>query len=212
MSRLTWGAIDERFYETGVDCGVLYVGTDAGVAWNGLVSVSESTSGGEAKPAYIDGYKFRNTASSEEFEATIEAYSAPKEFRVCDGTMSIQNGLFATQQPRRTFSFSYRTRIGNAVDGADHAYKIHLVYNALAAPAERSNKTIGDSAEAATLSWSLTTLPPQITGYKPTAHFVIDSREVPSALMASIEDILYGTDAASARIPSATELIALFQA
>ena len=211
MSRLTWGALTERFFETGVDRGVLYVGVSAGVPWNGLVSVSESPTGGEPKPAYIDGHKFRNIASSEEFEATLEAFTAPKEFAPCDGSVSIQNGLIATQQPRRAFGLSYRTKVGNAVDGVDHAYKIHLVYNSLAAPAQRINTTLSDSQGLNALSWSLTTLPPSLTGYKPTAHWIIDSRTTPRGLLLAIENMLYGTSAAAARMPLVSELVTLFK-
>jgi hypothetical protein len=211
MTRLIWGDASERFFETGVDRGVLYVDAANGVAWNGLVSVSEKASGGDPKPAYLDGQKFRNLATREEFEATIEAFSAPKDFDVCDGNVSIQNGLIATQQKRRAFSFAYRTKVGNAVDGQDHAYKIHLVYNALAAPADRTNSTLNDSAEAATRSWEITTLPPSLTGLKPTAHYIIDSRYTPRFLLSTIEDILYGSDAAAPRLPLPSELTALFQ-
>lgn len=211
MARLNWGATAERFYETGIDRGVLYTGNGIGVPWNGLTSVSESPTGGEAKPAYIDGYKFRNVASSEEYEATIEAFSAPKEFGPCDGSRSIHNGLIATQQPRQAFNFSYRTLVGNPIEGTDYGYKIHLVYNALAGPAQRSNGTVSDSIEASKLSWSVTTLPPSLTGMKPTAHFIIDTRETPRGLLAAIEDILYGTDVNSARMPLVSELVAMFQ-
>lgn len=211
MARLNWGATAERFYETGIDRGVLYTGNGIGVPWNGLTSVSESPTGGEAKPAYIDGYKFRNVASSEEYEATIEAFSSPKEFGPCDGSRSIHNGLIATQQPRQAFNFSYRTLVGNPIEGTDYGYKIHLVYNALAGPAQRSNGTVSDSIEASKLSWSVTTLPPSLTGMKPTAHFIIDTRETPRGLLAAIEDILYGTDVNSARMPMVSELVAMFQ-
>lgn len=211
MARLNWGVVAERFFETGVDRGVLYTGDGIGVPWNGLTSVSEAPTGGDPKPAYIDGRKFRNIASSEEFEATIEAFAAPKEFGPCDGSRSIQNGLIATQQPRQAFSFSYRTLIGNPVEGTELGYKIHLVYNALAGPASRSNGTIGDSTEASKLSWTVTTLPPSLTGYKPTAHFVIDSTQTPLGLLTAIEEILYGNDVNSARMPLVSELVAMFQ-
>lgn len=211
MSRIIWGAPAERFYETGVDRGVLYVADNPGVAWNGLTSVSESPTGGEPKPAYLDGVKFRNIASSEEFEATIEAFSAPPEFASCEGRTSIQNGLTAMQQPRRAFSFAYRTMIGSATTDGPTEYKIHLVYNALSSPAQRSHNTQSSSAEAQTMSWGITTLPPSLTGYKPTAHFVIDSRHTPKGLLAHIEDILYGTSILTPRIPPVSELVTLFQ-
>ena len=210
MSRLTWGAIGERFYEMGVDHGVLYLANQIGVAWTGLTSVEEAPSGGEPKPYYIDGIKFLNIAAAEEFEATLNALFSPPEFAVCDGISAVQNGLFATQQPRVSFGLSYRTRLGNDVDGADHAYKIHLVYNALAAPSDRPNKTLGDSVDPTIFSWGITTLPPSVTGLKPTAHFVIDSRSTDPIKLSNVEDILYGSDVVSASLPTPDELIAIF--
>ena len=212
MSRLTWRNMGERFYEIGVDRGVLYVDLNPGVAWTGLVSVSESPSGGDPKPFYIDGVKYLNLASVEEFEATIVAYYSPPEFAPCDGITSIQNGLFVTQQPRKSFGLSYRSKIGNDLEGSDHAYKIHLVYNALAAPTNRSNTTIGNSNNLDAFSWSITTLAPDITGYKRTAHLVIDSRTTEPSILSTVEDILYGSESTSARLPDPDELIAIFSA
>ena len=210
MTRMTWSDPGTRFFETGVDRGVLYVNNVA-VVWNGLVSISESPTGGEAKAYYQDGVKYLNVATSEEFAATLDAFSSPKEFAPCDGTGSIAKGLFATQQPRRAFSLSYRTLVGNDLEAQNHGYKIHLVYNALAAPASRTYSTTSDTTEPSTLSWSLTTLPPSLTGLKPTAHFVIDSRETPRMLLAAIEDMLYGTDGTDPRMPLVSELIELFE-
>lgn len=209
MARLTWGSPEERFYENGVDRGVLYVQPEEGVVWNGLVSVSENPVGGEPRPAYLDGVKIRNIASMEEFEASIEAFSAPKEFRPCDGVSSIQNGLLLTQQPRKKFNFSYRTMIGSAAAGNKN-YKIHLVYNALAAPAGKNNQTLSDEAEASAISWSVSTRPPIVSGHRPTAHLVIDTRDVPAVLLQSVEDILYGNEVDNARLPSVSELITMF--
>ena len=209
MPRLTWGQVGERYFETGVDQGVLYVGASAGVPWNGLKSVSESPAGGNPRPYYIDGVKYLNLATAEEFAATIEAFSSPPEFGVCDGIASIQNGLFVTQQPRKSFGLCYRTRVGNDADGDDHGYKLLIVYNALAAPTSRTNNTIADSAEPTALSWSISTLPPGITGYKRTAHLIFDSRYTPSSLLAALEDILYGSDTDMARQPDAQYMVDL---
>lgn len=210
MTRIAWNTRGERFFETGSDRGVLYLPGQSGVAWNGLKKVSESPDGGTPTPYYVDGYKYINVASAEEFKATLSAYSSPQEFAVCDGTLSIHNGLFATQQPRKPFNLSYRTLIGNDISGADHGYKIHLVYNALAAPATRENATLTNSPTALDLSWSITTTPPKITGLRPTAHFVVDSRLTPPNLLAALEDILYGTMDTEARIPEVSEIIDLF--
>lgn len=211
MTRLTWEAVGERYYEIGVDHGVLYV-DGLGFAWPGLVSVTESPVGGDVKSSYIDGYKYLNIATSEEFEATIEAYSSPLAFAQCDGIGTMYTGLLVTNQPRKKFGFCYRNSVGNDVDGRDHAYKIHLVYNALAAPSERRNSTVNDAVEAPVQSWKVTTLAPRIYGMRPTAHFVIDSRTTPSATLDILEDLLYGTDTTPPRMPGAPELMEIFGA
>lgn len=210
MARLVWGARSERFFESGIDRGVLYPQGGFGVAWPGLISITESPTGGTPRPYYLDGIKYLNLASAEEFQATIVAYSAPAEFGPSDGIATIHNGLFATQQPRKPFGLSYRTRIGNDVQGTDHAYKIHIIYNALAAPSQRVNTTIGDSSEPTQLSWNITTLPPSVVGYKRTAHFIVDSRYASPLDLAVLEDFLYGTEGDSPTLPTPDELIAIF--
>lgn len=210
MTRLVWDTVGERVFEAGVDHGVLYVDGSDGVAWNGLTSVSESSSGAELAEYYIDGIKYHQVLASEEFVASIEAFTYPEEFEVCDGTRPVGNGLFATQQPRKSFGMAYRTKVGNDVEGLEYGYKIHLVYNALAAPSSRQRSSLSDSVEPMSFSWSITTKPPTYVGFKPTAHLVIDSRETPHDLMADITDILYGNDNAPARLPSADELISIF--
>lgn len=210
MTRLAWGAHGERYFEAGTDRGVLYLPGQAGVPWNGLRSVSESPDGGSPTPYYLDGYKYLNVASAEEFKATLTALSAPKEFGVCDGTVGIHNGLFATQQPRKPFNLSYRTMVGNDTQGTEHGYKIHLVYNALASPSSKENKTLGGATTPMDLSWVITTTPPLATGMKPTAHLVIDSRFTPPLLLQTIENSLYGSINNEAYMPSMAEIISQF--
>lgn len=211
MSRLIWGAVGERTYELGVDRGVLYIGSAVAVPWNGLISVSEAPVGGETKSYYIDGVKYLERQTSEEFEADIEAYTYPDEFGQCDGTAALGNGLFATQRRRKPFNMSYRSRIGNDVDGPDHGYKIHLVYNALAGPSPRKHNTMSDNLEPFNFTWHISTKPPLLDGHKPTAHFVIDSRYTPRELLSKVEDILYGSEEAEPRLPSVHELLFLFE-
>lgn len=210
MPRLTWDAYGTRFFESGVDRGVLYTTDDPGVSWSGLVSVAESPSGGESRAFYQEGIKYLNIAAAEEYEATINALSAPREFDPCDGTVHIQNGLYVTQQRRQPFSFSYRTMIGNDADGADHAYKIHLVYNALAAPSQATRNSRGSTADPSVFSWSVTTLPPPITGYRRTSHLVIDSRYADPTILSDFEDVIYGTEADFPSLPLPNDVIELF--
>lgn len=210
MTRLNWNSVGEKFFEVGIDKAALYVGDDPGVPWNGLISVSESPSGGAPVPYYLDGFKYLHISSAEEFEADITAYSAPMSFAQCDGTQAIANGLFVTQQPRKQFGFAYRTLVGNDTEGLDHGYKIHIVYNALAGPAQRQNKSLGASVEPSTFSWHISTMPPIISGFKPSAHLIVDSRYTAPSLMSDIEDILYGSDSSTPRLPTPVEIKAMY--
>lgn len=222
MSKLTWDAAGERFYETGVEQGVLFVYDNnaygAGVAWNGLTSVSENPSGAETTTLWADNIKYLNMISAEDYAATIEAYTRPDEFAECDGTASITDGVYVTQQPRKTFGFSYVTKIGNDTEGTNKGYKIHLVYGCTAAPSSKDYNTINDSPEAMTLSWEVSTTPIVVPGYKPTAHIIIDSTKVDSTKLGTFKDILYGTDGTggsegtTSRLPLPTEVISHFKA
>ena len=202
MSKLVWDQTGERYYETGVKQGVLYPqatgGTyPKGVAWNGLTAVTESPSGAEATALYADDIKYLNLMSAEEFGATIEAYTYPDEFAQCDGSATLATGVSIGQQSRKAFGLCYRTTLGNDVDGNDFGYKLHIIYNALAAPSEKAYATINDSPEAITFSWEVTTTPVNVTGFKPTASITIDSTKVDKLKLASLEEILYGKDAPS---------------
>ncbi len=209
MTELSWGTPGERFYESGVDRGVLFVDS-VGVAWNGLVSVKENPSGGDPTPYYIDGYKFSQIALSEDFQATLEAFSSPREFRACDGSKELMSGLTVTQQRRKQFGLSYRTRIGNDVEATDFGYKIHILYNAMTGPSSRDNNTIAASPSPITLSWDISTQPPQLSGSRPTSHFVIDSTRTDPEVLTSLTDILYGSDSTDSRLPTPSELVGLF--
>lgn len=213
MSKIVWDKAGEHFYETGVDHGVLYptkAGVyQSGVAWNGLTSVSESPSGAESTAQYADNIKYLNLISAEEFGATIEAFTYPDEFSVCDGSAEPVKGVMIGQQVRRPFGLCYRTLIGNDLAGTDYGYKLHLIYGATASPSERVYATVNDSPEAITFSWEVATTPVEVPGYKPTASLTIDSTKVSPANMAKLEDILYGTAEAEPRLPMPQEVIDL---
>lgn len=214
MSKLVWDQTGERFYETGVDHGVLYpiqAGGlyNKGVAWNGLTAVTESPSGAEANPLYADNIKYLNLISAEEFGATIEAYTYPDEFAECDGSAALVPGVFIGQQARKVFGLSYRTVLGNDVDSNDYGYKLHLIYGALAAPSEKGYSTINDSPEAITFSWEVTTTPVNVEGFKPTACVTIDSTKVDPDKLAALEAILYGSEDEEARLPLPDELVTI---
>ena len=219
MAKIEWDKTGERLYETGVKNGVLYVqegGTyGKGVAWNGLTAVTESPSGAEATPLYADDIKYLNLLSTEEFGATIEAYTYPDEFAACDGSAALVDGVMIGQQARKTFGLCYRTTIGNDTNGNDYGYKLHIIYGALAAPSEKAYATINDSPEAITFSWEVTTTPVNVTGAKPTASITIDSTKADPTKLAALEDILYGKNGEpgnEARLPLPDEIKTLMTA
>lgn len=215
MSKIVWDAVGSRFYETGVSHGVLYVqkadGTyDTGVAWNGLTGVTESPDGAEATDLWADNIKYASLRSAETFGGTIEAYTYPDEFGVCDGSWSPVGGVYVGQQTRNPFGFCYRTEVGSDTisdASSDEGYKLHIVYNATASPSEKAYETINDSPDAITLSWEFTTTPVTIegAGKKPTSLITIDTTKLDTAgksALASLEAILYGTGSAEPTLPA----------
>lgn len=210
MSKLTWDASGERLYETGVKQGVLYVMDNNvygnGVAWNGLTAITESPSGAESTPLYADDIKYLDLRSTEEFGATIEAYTYPDEFAACDGSASLADGVSIGQQARKMFGLCYRTTVGNDTDGTDHGYKLHLIYGATASPSEKAYETINDSPEAITFSWEITTTPVSVTGFKPTASITIDSTKADPTCLAALEEKLYGGESAEPTLPLPDEV------
>ncbi len=209
MPRVQWDSDGTRIFETGIDRGMLYLPSAAGVAWNGLMSVSESPTGGEAREYYIDGEKYLNLAAIEEYSATVQAFSSPREFAPCAGLMYIQPGLYASDQPLRQFGFSYRTLVGDDLQGTDAGYKIHLVYNATAKISDFVNQTAGDNPGVSPYSWEISAIPEVIPLHAPTSHFVVDSRKISSTLLRRLEDILYGTDSDDPRLITVSELLSL---
>lgn len=212
MSKLVWDQTGERKYETGVSKGVLYPFSNGayakGVAWNGLTQVTESPSGAEPTALYADNIKYLNLLSAEEFGATVEAYTYPDEFAVCNGEADIATGVQIGQQTRTPFALCYQTKIGTD-QNSDAGYKIHIIYGALAAPSEKAYATVNDSPEAITFSWEISTTPVEVEGFKPTASLVIDSTKVDSTKLQDLEDYLYGTTEAEPTLPLPDKVLEL---
>ena len=213
--RLVWDEVGQHFYEAGTRQGVLYPQNNSGqygtgVPWNGLTAVTESPSGAEETALYADDRKYLSLYSAEDFGCTIEAYTYPDEWAECDGSAAIANGVYAAQQPRKGFGFSYRTVLGNDLVGESYGYKLHIVYGCKASPSEKSYATINDSPDAITFSWEVKTTPVTVTGLeKPTACLTILSTEVSDEAMAALEDVLYGTETTQPRLPMPSEVVSI---
>ena len=202
----------ERYFETGVSKGVLFPhnGTTygEGVAWNGLTAVTETPSGAEATALWADNIKYLNLFSTEEFGATVAAYTYPDEFAECDGSAEIATGVHIGQQTRKMFGLCYRTEKGNDITER-LGYILHFIYNAKATPSEKAYNTVNDSPEAINFSWTLSTTPVNVPGYKPTALVTVDSTKVAKEKMDALEEVIYGKEGVAPRLPLPAEIAAL---
>lgn len=210
MAKIMWGKTGSRYFQAGVDHGVLYPKGSPGVAWDGLISINETPSGGAITPYYVDGVKYLNEVGPEDFQATIEAYTYPEEFAKLDGSGTNGSGLYYENQSHKPFSLAYRTLIGNDVQGVDYGYKLHLIYNAVATPTSKSRRTLSGSPEASTFSWTISCLPIKIQTFKPLSHLVIESKKTDPTRLKQLEDILYGTDKTAPRMPELAEVVTIF--
>lgn len=217
MPEIVWDQMDQRFFETGVDHGVLYTPTNGvystGVAWNGLTAVTQSPSGAEATPQYADNIKYVNLVSAEDFGGTIECFTFPPEFLVHDGVRKTANGMQVGQQGRPVFGFSWRTKKGNAED-EDLGYILNLAYGLQAGPSEKAHATVNESPELVTFSFAVTSTPVAVTGFKPTAIIKVDStdEDVDPAGLEALMDELYGRTALAPRLPLPDEVDTLLAA
>ena len=212
---ITWDAPEDRIYEYGVSKGVHYM-KDAqgvynkGVAWNGLINITDKPTGADSTKLYADGIEYANLRANERYEGSIEAYMYPVEFAECDGSAQPVPGVYIGQQKRLPFGLCWRTEVGSA-ENSDLGYKLHLAYGLTVSPAEQSHATINENLEAETFSWDAEGSPVPVTGLKPTAKLVIDSRKFDSAKMAKLEAILYGSETADARLPLPDEVLSVLK-
>ena len=215
MARIIWDALGERRYEIGVDRGVFYsleAGEYAnGIPWNGLTGVDDASTGREATPLYSGGVKAASEYTAEEYAGKIKCFTYPDEFEKYLGTVELQTGIFGRQQKRDLVAFCYRSFVGNDTEGAEHGYKIHIIYNCRVTDFSRSYSTINASNEIQETEISFETFPQEVDNdeYKPMSEIVLDSRFVDSEALATLEGILYGDDAAP-RLPFPDEIIEMF--
>ena len=213
--KLAWDKTGERLYETGVDRVVLYKNRAKGSPWNGVSGITESPSGAEPTALYANNAKYVTLMSAEELGLTIEAYTYPKEFEVCDGSAELSEGVTIGQQDREHFGFSYRSLVGNDESGNNYGYKLHLVYDCLASPSEKNRSTVNDSPDVSPFSWEVSTTPVEVEvegkNYKPSAMLTIDSTKIPAAKLKLIEDKLYGTASEQPTLPLPNEILELLK-
>lgn len=192
---ITWDEPEKRLYEYGVSKGLLFLmkkdGTyEHGVSWNGLVNITDSPEGAEVTKIFADGIHYGDIQGTEEYKASIEAYTYPDEFSECDGSAQPTPGMYISQQERRKFGLCWCSEIGNA-NTSKCGYKLHIAYGLTASPTEKSHDTVNDSPEAQLFNWSMEGTPTPVIGHKPTAKLEFDSTKLSDARMKALEDLIY---------------------
>ena len=204
MTRISWDDVGQRFADSGLDQGVLYLADGTGIPWNGLTAVEEDPQE-ESEPLYFDGVKIRDVQKYSDWTGTIRAITFPDELLDYEGTSDFGNGMYATDQDAKPFSMSYRTMVRNDLD-FDYGSKIHIVYNITAVPDDRDYESISDQPTPTEFSWSVSAFPVEVLGVKPSAHIIFDPRAADSFLITQMEEILYGSDTVDASLPPFAEL------
>lgn len=201
MTTLVWDETNARRYEAGVEHGVFYPSSGPGVVWDGLLSVSENAIGSEQKSYAENGVTYLVSIGSRTYQSTVRAFSSPEGFGECVGDLEIVPGFVLTRQTRKSFGFSYKTRI------SDIGYKIHIVYNATAVPTSRSYASTNNTPNPVSLEWKIDAIPEVIPGFRPTSHLIIDTTKASSTSVSNLEDLIYGTPNSDPYLPVPSEVI-----
>jgi hypothetical protein len=214
MAALEWDATGKKEYSLGIHKVALFVsdpstesGYAAGVAWNGVSAVNEAPSGAEATDIYANDAKYGSFRSAEQFGFTIEAYTSPEEFDVCDGAARIGNGVVVRQQTRRPFGLAYMNTIGNDTEGMDYSEVLHLVYNATASPSSVNHQTVNESPDVSPLSWECNTTSVNVPGFKPTSHFEFTKDEMDPTLWNGLLAKVYGSANSDPELPTPEDIV-----
>jgi hypothetical protein len=208
VTALVWDKAGDRQYETGIDRGVLYLTDGTVVPWNGLVSIVESRSR-EVKSDYLDGVKYQDYAIPGDYSAKLTAFTYPDQLDLVVGNARFAPGVTVYDQPSKSFHLSYRTLLGNDLEGLEHGYKIHVVYNILAVPTDVTSETVSESAAAGSFEWDLVGTPMYVDGFRATNHISVDSRTTPPVALHGLESALYGTASANPVLPPIGDLLDL---
>lgn len=192
MAQLVWDRVGERTFESGLDRGVLYLPDGSAVPWNGLTDIIEKFDK-DSSPVYYDGMKINELVTLGSFSATLRAITYPDEFTEFEGSAPLRRGVLFNDQPPQLFCLCYRTKVGDDVKGQDANYKLHIIYNLIAVPTDKSYSSISDDPSLVEFEWDISAIPEEVPGFAPTAHITLDSRNFDPFLLEDIEHILYGS-------------------
>jgi len=192
-ARVTWDNSTDKTYSTGISQAVLYPKSSPGVAWNGLISVTEkgddNTTG-----IVLDGQLAVAENLPGTFAGNLSAYMYPEELEP-----SLGNDGGYTSQPRETFGLCYKDN-----------HQLHILYNVLLQPGSDKYQTLSDNSDALAFSWDFTTTPVDIPWGRPSAHLVIMVDYAQPGALSALEDVLYGNAANAPSLPDPLSIYNIF--
>lgn len=203
---LKWDQIEERVYERGIDRVALYLDDGTAVSWSGVVSITENQNV-NASPTYFDGNKVNSITETDSYSASLSAITYPDEVTILEGSERINHGIYLTNQYPQPFSMSYRTGVGDALNGTLSNHKIHIVFGLMLLPQDRERSTINADPEIDIFEWQLSSIPPEVGNYRPTAHIVLDEASMPELLRDELYLALYGDGVNPPAFTSVEDLI-----
>jgi hypothetical protein len=97
--------------------------------------------------------------------ATIEAFTYPDEFAVCDGTRPVGNGLFMTHQPRKSiWAFLSNQRSETMLMVLSWLQDSSCLQRFGRTECNVNEHSLSESVEPFNFSWQITTKPPRFAG------------------------------------------------
>jgi hypothetical protein len=173
-----------------------------------LTSVTE-TRARTVNSYYIDGIKYQDHAVPGAYAARLQAFTYPKELDGLIGSPDFVPGVTLYDQRAQPFHLSYRTTLGNDLEGMDYGYRIHIVYNVTATPSDAAINTVGSTATATTFEWQLYGVPAALNGVRPTNHISLDTHTLDPTLLETLETFLYGSSTEDPSLPGLVVLLGL---
>lgn len=198
MAKIKWG--EKKTFHSGIDRGVIYPIDRPAQPWDGLVSVDEGGSQ-ERSTYYVDGRKYLTVVTPRDYEAKITCITFPPILESLCGIVEAADGLFLDSQQPEPFNLSYRTMINGG-----ESYRIHLIYGITAEFGGAGYSTHSDEMDPTEFEFDIEATPQSISGYRPTAHIMIDSTHINPNVMTFIELALYGGDNNEPAIPAIQDL------
>lgn len=207
LARVEWSADHDRYFHQGVDRGVLYPRNANPVPWLGITGVDEA-SDSSTSVLYRDGVIFYSSVDPGDYSGKLTTFWYPDEFAECAGIPKAATGFHVDNQRPTPFDLCYRSLIGSGTSGDMFGYQLHLIYNATAQIGTRTRKTLtAEGTDIDELSFDLVCTPVQLPGFRPSAHYIIDTRNLTSQRIEELENILYGDGVTAGKLPDPETLL-----